>query len=142
MVSWKKGRISREEVPSEGERSTRRALRQSIGFIPKFLALIVGLVRDPRVSAGDKAILGAIVAYILNPVDLVPDWVPFMGLVDDVYLIALALLRLLMRTDEKVLLEHWKGNEDLIPILRKTAQLATGFLPERIRNALLSKVER
>ncbi|NDY42651.1 DUF1232 domain-containing protein [Dissulfurirhabdus thermomarina] len=115
-------------------------LRRAARSIPKFLALLVNLLRDPRVSAGDKAILGATVAYLLNPVDLVPDWIPFLGMVDDVYLVALALLRLLVRTDEAVLREHWRGEGDIVRSAREIAELAIRFLPERIRHALLAKV--
>ncbi len=124
------------------ERSAaEQELRRAIKIIPRFIGLIVNLLRDPRVSTADKAILGATVAYILNPADIVPDWIPFLGLVDDVYLVVLALLRLMLRTDESVLKENWHGPGDLIPILKKTGELAVGFLPARVRRALLARVE-
>lgn len=113
-----------------------------LGYIPKFLRLIINLLRDPRVSATDKAILGATVAYLLNPVDIVPDWIPFIGLVDDVYLIALALLRMLLRTDAQILNQYWDGPGELIPVLQQTAEWAVSFLPYRIRKALLSRIEK
>ncbi len=112
-----------------------------ISMLPKFLKLLINLLKDPRVSTTDKAILGATIAYVLDPVDLVPDWIPFVGLVDDVYLVALALLRLLLRTDQQVLSDHWTGKEDMIPFLKKVADLAMIFLPVRIRQAIVAKVE-
>ena len=112
-----------------------------ISMLPKFLKLLINLLKDPRVSATDKAILGATVAYLLDPVDLVPDWIPFVGLVDDVYLVALALLRLVLRTNQQVLNDHWTGQEDMIPFLKKAADLAMIFLPVRIRQAILAKVD-
>ncbi len=113
-----------------------------LGYIPKFFRLIINLLRDPRVSATDKAILGATVAYLLNPVDLVPDWIPFLGMVDDVYLIVLALLRMLLRTDAQVMSQYWDGPEELIPLLKQTAEWAVAFLPARIRKALLARIEQ
>ncbi len=113
-----------------------------LGYIPRFLRLIINLLRDPRVSATDKAILGATVAYLLNPVDIVPDWIPFLGLVDDVYLIALALLRMLLRTDAQILNQYWDGPGELIPVLKQTAEWAVSFLPDRVRKALLARIER
>ena len=113
-----------------------------LGYIPKFLRLIINLLRDPRVSATDKAILGATVAYLVNPIDIVPDWIPFLGLVDDVYLIALALLRMLLRTDVQVLNQYWDGPGELIPVLKQTAEWAVSFLPDRVRKALLSRIEK
>jgi uncharacterized membrane protein YkvA (DUF1232 family) len=109
-------------------------------MLPKFVGLLLGLLRDPRVSTGDKAILGAAVAYVLNPVDLVPDLVPFLGLVDDVYLVALALLRLFLRTSNQVLLEHWHGPEELLPLVRRVTELAVLFLPSPVRRSLLADV--
>ncbi|NIA08273.1 MAG: DUF1232 domain-containing protein [Nitrospiraceae bacterium] len=112
-----------------------------IKMLPKFLRLLMSLLKDPRVSTTDKAILGATIAYLLDPVDLVPDWIPFIGLVDDVYLVALALLRLVLRTNEQVLRDHWTGQEDIIPFLKKAANLAMVFLPVRVRQAILAKVD-
>ena len=112
-----------------------------IRLIPKFLALLIDLLRDPRVSSQDKAILGATVAYVLNPVDLIPDWIPFMGLMDDIYLVPMALLRLIAKTNENILQEHWKGSEDVIHILKNCAGLAVNFLPGRIKNALVANIK-
>ena len=117
-------------------------IRSYIALLPQFLGLLLNLLRDSRVSSTDKAILGATVAYMLNPVDLVPDWIPFVGLVDDVYLVAVALLRLVLRVDEKVLKDNWRGRDDLIPILRKVADGAVAFLPARIRRSIFARVDR
>jgi len=117
-------------------------IRSYIALLSQFLGLLLNLLRDPRVSSTDKAILGATVAYMLNPLDLVPDWIPFVGLVDDIYLVAVALLRLLLRVDEKVLKDNWRGRDDLIPILRKVADGAVAFLPARIRRSIFARVDR
>jgi uncharacterized membrane protein YkvA (DUF1232 family) len=117
-------------------------IRGYIAMLPQLLGLVVNLLRDPRVSSADKAILGATVAYMLNPVDLVPDWIPFVGLVDDVYFVAIALLRLVLRVDEKVLKDNWKGRDDLLPLLRKVADGAVAFLPVRIRRSIFARVDR
>ena len=116
-------------------------LKRYLSYVPKFLGLLVNLVRDPRVSVTDKAILGATVAYLLNPVDLVPDWVPFLGMVDDIYLVALAIMRLLLRTEEAVIREHWHGPGDVIAIVKQVAEIAVAFLPHKVRIALLERVE-
>ena len=108
--------------------------------IPRFLALLVNLLKDPRVSSADKAILATAVAYTLNPVDLVPDWIPFFGFVDDLYLVALALLRLFVRVDEGVLRENWAGPEDIIVTLKRALNISTRFLPPRLRRVLVEKV--
>ncbi len=122
--------------------SVKDQMKYYIGLLPKIVTLFIDLLRDTRVSATDKAILAATVAYILNPVDLIPDWIPFMGQVDDIYLAALAILRLFLRTDEQIIKEHWKGPEDIIVTMRKIADLAVFFLPPKVKDALFAKVEK
>jgi len=113
-----------------------------LNYIPRFFRLLLNLLRDSRVSATDKAILGATIAYLINPADIVPDWIPFLGMVDDLYLIALALLRLILRTDEKVLAQYWDGPEELVTLLKQISEWAVAFLPPRVRRALLARVEQ
>ncbi|MBI4482708.1 MAG: DUF1232 domain-containing protein, partial [Acidobacteria bacterium] len=88
-------------------------MKRLLLLLPNLLKLLYRLLKDPRVSREDKIILGATVAYVVTPLDFVPDFIPFFGQVDDAYLVALALLRLLNRTDEAILREHWDGPEDL-----------------------------
>ncbi len=90
----------------------------------------------------DKAILFAALAYLLNPADFVPDVIPFFGLVDDLYLVALALLRLLNHVDEEVLRAHWPGDEDVVPLLKKIVSWGARLLPARIREAVIGEVEK
>lgn len=114
--------------------------KKLLKMIPRLMGLLVNLLKDPRVSKADKIILGTIIAYVLNPVDLVPDWIPFFGMVDDAYLIALSILRLMLRTDPAVLTENWHGPEDVLKTVRKTAEIMVFFLPSKVRRALLGKV--
>lgn len=137
-----KGKQKKSNPQRQINRSIYARICSYIALLPQFLGLLLNLLRDSRVSSTDKAILGATVAYMLNPVDLVPDWIPFVGLVDDVYLVALALLRLVLRVDEKVLKDNWRGRYDLIPLLRKVADGTVAFLPARIRRSIFARVDR
>jgi hypothetical protein len=56
-------------------------------------------------------------------------------------LIALTILRLISRTDEKVVREHWKGTGDIVQIVRAMTTLAARILPPRIRRVLAARVE-
>jgi hypothetical protein len=59
--------------------------------LPNFLRLIGGLLADPRVALTDKLLVGGAIGYVLLPLDFVPDFIPFIGEVDDVFLLVLAL---------------------------------------------------
>lgn len=117
-----------------------KKMKRYVVQLPKLLRLLLGLLKDARVPAEDKAILAAAVAYALSPADFVPDAIPFFGLVDDLYLIALALIRLLNHVDEEVLRAHWQGDEDLLPLIREAARLGARLLPARVRQAVVGTV--
>jgi uncharacterized membrane protein YkvA (DUF1232 family) len=82
-------------------------------------------------------VLGAI-AYIVMPLDLIPDFIPFFGEIDDVYILVLALQRLVANAGRTVLIDHWTGDvADLGDInLRGAIAAAAFFLPKRIRRRL------
>ena len=118
-----------------------RRLKNLLLFIPNMLLLCVRLLSDPRVPKVDRALVGGAIVYAIIPFDLIPDMIPFVGQVDDAYLIALTLLRLMERTDPEVVREHWSGGGDVVELVGAAALLAGKFLPQRIRRVLTSRVE-
>jgi uncharacterized membrane protein YkvA (DUF1232 family) len=119
-------------------RSKRR--RQSavklLRELPSLVKLLVRLLRDARVSKLDRLLFGAVLAYVLLPADLLPDFLGFLGLTDDLYLIGLALNRLFARAGADVLLEHWDGNPRALGYLIEGVEEIGSLLPARIRSAL------
>jgi uncharacterized membrane protein YkvA (DUF1232 family) len=118
-----------------------RRLKNLLLFIPNMLLLCLRLLADPRVPKVERALVGGAIAYAIIPFDLIPDMIPFVGQVDDAYLIALTLLRLMERTDPKVVREHWSGGGDVVELVGAAALLAGKFLPQRIRRILTSRVQ-
>ena len=119
----------------------KRRLKNVLLFIPNMLLLCARLLRDSRVPATEKALLAGAIVYAIIPFDLIPDMIPFVGQIDDAYLIALTLLRLMDRTDPRVVREHWSGGGDVVELVGATAMLAAKFLPKPIRRVLTSRVE-
>jgi len=120
---------------------TKRRLRNLLLFIPNMLLLCVRLLADPRVPKVERALVAAAIAYAIIPFDLIPDMIPFVGQVDDAYLISLTLLRLMERTDPEIVREHWNGGGDVVELVGAAALLAGKFLPQRIRRILTSRVQ-
>lgn len=89
-----------------GRRSQARELAI---LVPNLLVLFRGLLGDPRVPRSAKVWLWLAVAWIASPIDLVPEFIPIAGPLDDAIVAALALRHLLRRTDRRVLFEHWRG---------------------------------
>lgn len=127
----------RRRPRGEGDRET---LKQLVRDLPAFVKLLLRLYRDPRVSRVDKGIVLATLAYLVMPQDIVPDWIPFLGQVDDVYLLALALDRLLNNAGIEVLLDHWDGEVASLEMAIAALDKAGSFLPERVRALLHQKV--
>lgn len=131
-----------ERAPRSHRRRAKRTLLEVIRQIPAYLRLLGGLLGDRRVSRLDKALLAGAILYIITPIDLIPDFLPFLGQVDDVYVLVLALQRLISHAGLDVLEAHWRGDpRDLTPsALRSTLMAATLFLPGRIRKRLRRRV--
>jgi uncharacterized membrane protein YkvA (DUF1232 family) len=89
----------------------RRDARDVVRFIPDCIVLVRRLVADPRVHRRHKLLLGALVGYLALPIDLVPDFIPVAGHVDDVLVVVLALRVVLRASGSELLREHWPGPE-------------------------------
>jgi uncharacterized membrane protein YkvA (DUF1232 family) len=89
----------------------RRALaRELVTVIPNLLVLFRGLLRDPRVPRGAKLWLAFAIVWIASPIDLIPEFIPVAGPLDDAVIAALVLRHLVRRTDRTVVFEHWRGD--------------------------------
>ncbi len=119
----------------------KETMRELLLFIPNLLKLLFDLLRDSRVSQADKAILAGVIMYVIIPIDVIPDFIPFIGQVDDSYLLALAILRLLNRADRNIVMELWKGDRDIKELVTGIARVAEYFLPKRLKTVLRGRIE-
>ncbi|HTG17463.1 MAG TPA: DUF1232 domain-containing protein [Blastocatellia bacterium] len=122
-------------------KAKRAKMRELLLFIPNLLGLLLGLLKDARVSKSDKAILAGIIMYVIVPLDIIPDFIPFIGQVDDAYLLAISILRLLNRADRRVVMDHWRGGADIKELVDSVSKIAEFFLPKRVKNVLRGKIE-
>jgi uncharacterized membrane protein YkvA (DUF1232 family) len=88
-----------------GRRENARAFA---GFVPDCVVLFSRLLRDGRLPARHKVLVGALIPYLAMPVDLIPDFVPVAGQLDDAVLVALVLRRLVGKHPD-LIQEHWPG---------------------------------
>lgn len=110
-------------------------------FLPNMAKLLGRLLKDTRVPTAEKALFVAAIVYFVSPIDLIPDIFPFIGQVDDIYVIALTLLRLVNRTDAGIVRQHWSGGGDIVSLADSIASVAPMLLPKRVSRVLSSKVE-
>lgn len=96
----------------------KTAARELAMLIPNLVLLFKDLVGDPRVPKGSKALLIFGAAWIASPIDLIPEFIPFLGPLDDAVIAALILRHLVRKAGPEVVLEHWRGDPATIaPLL-------------------------
>jgi uncharacterized membrane protein YkvA (DUF1232 family) len=111
-----------------GRRTDARALA---GFIPDAMVLMRRLLGDERVPRRRKAVLMALVGYLSLPLDLVPDFIPVAGQLDDAIIAALALRYVLRAGGPGLLREHWPGPEVSLDAVVRLAYGRAGAAPPR-----------
>lgn len=116
-------------------------MRNFLMFLPNMVGLLGRMLKDSRVPTAEKALFLAAIVYVVSPLDFIPDVFPFIGQVDDLYVVALTLLRLINRTDESIVREHWLGGGDIVALADSIASIAPKLLPKRISRVLTSRVE-
>jgi uncharacterized membrane protein YkvA (DUF1232 family) len=102
-----------------GRRTDARALAT---FIPDCIVLVARLMRDERVPRRSKALLVALAAYLALPFDLIPDFIPVAGQLDDAIVVALVLRHLVRASGPAILRENWPGREPSLEALLRVAR--------------------
>jgi uncharacterized membrane protein YkvA (DUF1232 family) len=123
----------------ERRERARQQLAQALLALPNLAKLIARLAVHPKVPAREKAILAATIAYLASPLDLIPDFIPFIGEVDDIFLVALVLQRLINVAGQDLVLENWDGDPAVLSSIRQILEAATVFLPKRVRDILTAR---
>lgn len=116
-------------------------MKNLLMFLPNMVALCGRLMMDSRVPAIDKALFAGAILYAISPLDFIPDVIPFVGQIDDAYLVALTLLRLINHTNTDVVREHWRGGGDVAQLAESVTSVASVILPKGVRRVLSSRVE-
>ncbi|MEN3285635.1 MAG: hypothetical protein V7607_6775 [Solirubrobacteraceae bacterium] len=90
-------------------------------LVPDSVGLVRGLIGDPRVPRRWRWALAGLLAYLMLPFDLVPDFLPVVGQVDDAVLVVVVLRGVLRAAGPSVVAEHWAGSQSVLAILTRVA---------------------
>jgi uncharacterized membrane protein YkvA (DUF1232 family) len=98
------------------------AARDLAAFIPNCVTALRRLRRDPRVPRRARVALGLAILWVLSPIDLIPEFIPVIGPLDDVIVVALCLRYAGRRVPRDVLLEAWPGEPHVLVRLLGTVR--------------------
>ena len=87
----------------------RSAAREIATLVPNLARLFTGLARDRRVPRGSKVLLAVGALWIASPIDLIPEFIPVLGPLDDAVVAALILRHVLRSAGPEVVSDHWRG---------------------------------
>ena len=101
-------------------------------LLPDFFILVCRLAVDKRVPSKQKLMVGGVIAYLIMPLDIIPDFIPVIGHVDDLVLVVMGLNLILNEIDPKVLSDNWSGEGDVLEQMQKITATAERFLDKNI----------
>lgn len=91
------------------------------GFVPDCAILFARLVRDRRVARRHKLLLVLLVGYLSMPFDLIPDFIPVVGALDDAIIVAVALRTLFRSAGPDLIRQHWPGPHRSLELMLRLA---------------------
>jgi uncharacterized membrane protein YkvA (DUF1232 family) len=106
---------------------------QLLRALPNLIRLTARLVRDPLLPRAAKVALAAAMVYLASPIDLVPDFIPFLGYLDDVLLAAVLVDGLLNYVDRGLILKYWPGTPDSLERIARAARMLAVWVPRRLK---------
>lgn len=108
-------------------------MRSLFQVLPDVARLISRLVSDPVLPRPVKIALAAAAVYLANPFDLIPDFLPLVGYLDDVLVATIVLDGILNYVDRRLILKYWPGTAQSLDRLARAARLMTIWVPARLK---------
>lgn len=125
-----------------GGKQSREVASRLIPVLPRFVGLLFRLLLDRRVRLLDKGLVVGVVAYVLMPLDLVPDVLGLLGWSDDLFLMGLALRRLVLNAGDEVIRSNWRGSPEGLERLEGGLEDLGTLLPGPVHRLLKGFAER
>lgn len=115
-------------------------VKETLLALPRVALMIPKLLGDHRVPLRIRAALFGLGIYLVSPFDIIPDFIPGLGRLDDIVVLLLIIDGILNQIDENILLDHWTGRAGTLRRLRDAASVAAFFVPRKFRRFLFGKI--
>src|SRR3989338_242728 len=113
--------------------------KEALLALPRGAPLIPNLAADDRVPLRIKLALGGLAVYLASPWDIIPDFIPVLGQLDDGVAILLFVDGVLNQVDDAILLEHWRGEVATLRRLQWLARQGARWAPRRLKQGLFGR---
>lgn len=110
-------------------RGWRELSLETASLIPNLAKLLSRLLRDKRIPMRRRVFLGAVLMYVVSPIDLIPDFIVGFGRLDDIILLSLAIDHLMTGSDAAIVEEHWDGSIDGLDLVRSVFRWGAEVVP-------------
>lgn len=110
-------------------------------ILPDLISLIYRLLKDKRVPVKTKLVMSAALAYVMVPSDLIPNNIPFIGVIDDIGVVFFALNKVISDVPLRVIVENWEGSNDIILVMKNGLEYLTNFTAAKNVETLYNFVE-
>lgn len=102
----------------------RSVARELVTFLPNLIRLFRGLLGDDRVPASSKILLLLGAVWLASPIDLIPEFLPGVGALDDAVVAGLVLRHVVKRAGPDVVRDHWRGDPKTIGVMLRAARVS------------------
>ncbi len=105
-------------------------------FFKKLVEFIKAVATDERIPARDKKVLMVLTALVISPFDIIPDWIPVLGMMDDIVIIAIILDYLFNVLEPEILLSHYPWGMKSFTRTRAAARLIAIITPGWVKRRI------
>ena len=113
-------------------------MRALLRALPAIIRTIRGLATDPVLPKATKIALAAAVLYLVSPIDLIPDFIPGLGFIDDVFVAAILVDGMLNFVNRGLVLKYWPGTPESLERVARSARVLAAWVPRRLKLRIFS----
>lgn len=117
-------------------------MKRLLVLLPRLARMLASLLRDSDVPTPAKIVLAAMAVYLASPFDLIPDFIPFLGVLDDVLVVALVVDGLLNHLDRRLIERYWPGDAASLDAVAAVARRLAAWVPARIKDRVFGGARR
>lgn len=105
-------------------------------MLPRLARMIGGLLLDRRTPRTVKVVLAAAAVYLASPIDLIPDFLPWVGWLDDLVLAAVVVDGILGYVDRGLVLRYWPAGAQSLDVCARAAARISRWVPRRVKRRI------